>query len=185
MTSNFDTRNSSGQKAAKEMDSLQRDRFELLSAFIDGEVTATERKQVQQWLTTDPDMQRLHSRLINLRQELKKLPVPASEATAQETAQEVFSRIDRRRIKRTVMWGGAAIAAVFVSALSGVFPGSQSLVPQLAQREQSPTEKAASEPLMIAVNRPIIEISKAPVAAPENLGGSPALQESINKNNLN
>lgn len=185
MTSNFDTRNSSGQKAAKEMDSLQRDRFELLSAFIDGEVTAAERQQVQQWLTTDPDMQRLHSRLIKLRQELQKLPVPASETTAQETAQEVFSRIDRRRIKRTVIWGGAAIAAVFVSALSGVFPGSQSLVPQLAQREQSPTEKAAPEPLMIAVNRPIIEISKAPVAAPETFMGTPAGSNNLDESNLN
>jgi anti-sigma factor RsiW len=74
MTSNFDARKPSRQEAAREMDSLQRDRFELLSAFIDGEVTAAERKQVQQLLATDSDMQRLHSRLMKLRQGLQKLP---------------------------------------------------------------------------------------------------------------
>ncbi len=182
MTSNFDTRESSGQEPTKEMDSQQRDRFELLSAFIDGEVTAAERKQVQQLLATDPQMQRLHSRLITLRQELQHLPVPAPTATAQETAQQVFSRIDRRRMRNTLVWGGAAVAAVFVSALSGIFPGSQSFSPQLAQ---SPKQEAAPEPLMIAVNRPIIEISKAPVAAPGKFLETPAVNESIKPSNLN
>jgi anti-sigma factor RsiW len=181
MTSNFDARESYRQDAAKEMDSLQRDRFELLSAFIDGEVTAAERSQVQQLLATDADMQRLHSRLMKLRQEVQKLPVPASEATAQETAQQVFSKIDRRRVRQTVVWGGAALAAVFVSALSGVFPGSQSFMPQLAQ---APKQEAASEPLMIAVNRPIIEISKAPVASPEKFL-EPAVGDSNDTSNFN
>lgn len=164
MTSNFDARKNSRQEAAREMDSLQRDRFELLSAYIDGEVTAAERKQVQELLANNADMQRLHSRLTKLRQGLQKLPVPATEATAQKTAQQVFTRIDRGRVRRTVVWGGAALAAVFVSALSGIFPGSQSLVPQLAQ---APEQEIATEPLMIAVNRPVIEIPKAAVASPE------------------
>ncbi|MDP8965336.1 MAG: Fis family transcriptional regulator [Cyanobacteriota bacterium] len=181
MTSNFDARESSRQDAAKEMDSLQRDRFELLSAFIDGEVTAAERSQVQQLLATNADMQRLYSRLMKLRQEVQKLPVPASEATAQETAQQVFSKIDRRRVRQTVLWGGAALAAVFVSALSGIFPGSQSLLPQIAQGTK---QEAASEPLMIAVNRPIIEISKAPVASPEKFL-QPAVGDSNDTSNFN
>jgi hypothetical protein len=37
------------------------DRFELLSAYIDGEVTAAERKQVEEWLATDPTVQQLHA----------------------------------------------------------------------------------------------------------------------------
>jgi anti-sigma factor RsiW len=74
MTSNFDARKHSRQEAAKQMDSLQRDRFELLSAFIDGEVTAAERRQVQELLATDADMQRLHSRLMKLRQGMQKTP---------------------------------------------------------------------------------------------------------------
>ena len=39
----------------------QRDRFELLSAYIDGEVTAAERGQIEQWLTTDPEVQCLYA----------------------------------------------------------------------------------------------------------------------------
>jgi len=182
MTSNFDTREFSGQDSTREMDSQQRDRFELLSAFIDGEVTSAERKQVQQLLATDPQMQRLHSRLMKLRQELQHLPVPAAEATAQKTAQQVFSRIDRRRIRNTAVWGGAAVAAVFVSALSGIFPGSQSFSPQLAQ---SPKQEAAPEPLMIAVNRPIIEITKAPVASPQQSLETPRIQNDTDQSNFN
>lgn len=182
MTSNFDARKPSRQAAAGEMDSLQRDRFELLSAYIDGEVTAAERTQVQRLLATDPDMQRLHSRLIMLRQGLQKLPVPPAPETAKETTEKVFSRIDRRRTRRTVVWGGAAIAAVFVSALSGIFPGSQSLVPQLAQ---GPKQEMAPEPLMIAVNRPVIEIPKAAVTSPEKFVEPPTGLHDASKNNFN
>lgn len=164
MNSNFDAHNCSGQEAAKDMDSLQRDRFELISAYIDGEVTAAERYQVQEWLATDANSQRLHSRLMKLRQGLNQLPVPATQVTAQETANQVFTRIDRRRLRNTMVWGGAAIAAMFVSAFSGMLPGSQ-LMPRFAQ---TPVTEEAAEPLMIAVNRPVIQIPKAKSASPEN-----------------
>jgi anti-sigma factor RsiW len=182
MTSNFDARKPSRQEAAREMDSLQRDRFELLSAYIDGEVTAAERYYVQELLATDSDIQRLHARLIKLRQGLQKMPVPTPEQSAQQTAQQVLSRLDRRRTQRTVVWGGAAIAALFVGALSGIIPGGRSLVPQLAQ---APEQQVAPEPLMIAVNRPVIEIPKAAVASPENLVRPPALDHDVNKSNFN
>ncbi|NEQ20447.1 MAG: zf-HC2 domain-containing protein [Microcoleus sp. SIO2G3] len=182
MTSNFDARKHSRQEAAKQMDSLQRDRFELLSAFIDGEVTAAERRQVQELLATDADMQRLHSRLIKLRQGLQNLPVPAAQTTAQDKAQEVFSRIDRRRNRRTVMWGGAAVAAMVVGALSGILPGSDSLVPRLAQ---SLNKEVAPEPLEIAINRPVIEIPKAAVASPEKSVDLQAVPHEIDQNDFN
>lgn len=162
MTSNFEAGKQSKQEAVTQMDSLQRDRFELLSAYIDGEVTAQERKQVQELLSTDSTMQHLYTRLMKLRQEIHQLPVPAPAATAQQTAEQVFSRIDRRRNRRTVIWGGAAIAALFVSAVSGILPGSRSFVPQLAQNPDATTET-----LEIALNQPVIEIPKAAVVAPE------------------
>lgn len=176
MTSNFDARKLSQPEATKEMDSQQRDRFELLSAYIDGEVTATERARVQELLATDADMQRLHARLLKLRQGLHKLPVPSAEATPQETAQQVFSRLDRRRTQRTVFWGGAAIAAMVVSAFSGILSGTRSLVPQIAGTEP---------PLMISLNQPVIDIPKAPVASPENSVELPAVRYDSNENNLN
>lgn len=179
MTSNFDARKLSQPEATKEMDSQQRDRFELLSAYLDGEVTATERTRVQELLATDADMQRLHARLLKLRQGLHKLPVPSAEATPQETAQQVFARLDRRRTQRTVFWGGAAIAAMVVSAFSGIIPGTRSLVPQIAVLPKP------EPPLMISLNQPVIDIPKAPVALPENSVELPALQYDSNKNNLN
>jgi anti-sigma factor RsiW len=181
MTSNFEARKHSRQEATKEMDSLQRDHFELLSAYIDGEVTATERRQVQELLATDAQMQRLHSRLLKLRQGLQKLPVPPTEQLAHVTIQQVFSRIDHRRTRRTVIWGGAAIAAVFVGALSGIFPGSQSLAPQLAE---GPKQEVAREPLMIAVNRPVIELTKTAVASPEQLVAPSPINPGTRRPNL-
>ena len=169
MSSNFDSGKQSRQEAVTQMDSLQRDRFELLSAYIDGEGTAAERKQVQELLATDSEMKRLYTRLMKLRQEIQLLPVPAPTATAQQTAKQVFLRIDRRRNRRTALWGGAAIAALFVSAVSGILPGSRSLVPQLAQNNVS------QPPLEIALNQPVIEIPKSAVADQEK-GVQPSTQ---------
>lgn len=172
MNSNFDAHNCSGPEAAKEIDSLQRDRFELISAYIDGEVTAAERYQVQDWLANDTNTQHLYARLMKLRQGLHKLPVPASQVTAQETANQVFTRIARHRMRKTMVWGGAAIAAMFVSAFSGILPGSQ-FMPRFAQ---TPPPEEVSEPLMIAVNRPVIQIPKAKSASPENFIDSAILK---------
>lgn len=163
MTSNFNAPKQPRQEAARDMDSLQRDQFELLSAYIDGEVTAAERYQVQEWLASEPKMQRLYAKLLKLRSGLQKLAVPATEVTVQETTKQVFARINRRRIRNAVVWGGGVIAAVFVGALSGVVPGTQ-MIPRLAQ---SPSLNQAPEPLMIAVNRPVIEIPKAIESSPE------------------
>lgn len=184
-SSNFEASKHPRQETAKEMDSQQRDRFELISAFIDGEVTATERKQVQELLATDPEMQRLHSRLLMLRQGLQKLPVPVAETTAGQTAKQVFSKIDRRRNLRTVVWGGGAIAALFVSALSGIFSGSQSPLGNFAANSinTQKQEVATEQPLMIAVNRPLLDIPKAAVSSPKT--SEPSVSPTTDKNNFN
>lgn len=165
MTPDFDSRKDSGHvspgksKDSRDMDILQRDRYELLSAYLDGEVTAAERKQVQHWLDTDPQTQRLYARMMKLRQGIQTMAVPQSEKPAEQMAKQVFARIDQRRNRRNVVWGGAAIAAVFIGALSSVF--------------QSPTLKVANnqiqpptQPLMIALDRPAVPIPKAAVAEP-------------------
>jgi anti-sigma factor RsiW len=50
------------------MDMHNRNRFELLNAYLDGEVTADERRQIENWLTTDPQVQCLYARALKLRQ---------------------------------------------------------------------------------------------------------------------
>ncbi|MBW4682756.1 MAG: zf-HC2 domain-containing protein [Microcoleus vaginatus WJT46-NPBG5] len=145
------------------VNTLKRDRFELLSAYLDGEVTAAERRQVEEWLANDPMVQRLHSRLLGLRQGLHKMPVPAAQQSVEETVEQVFARIDRRP-KRAILWGGAALAAMFIAAVSGMMPSQQSFAPQIAQ---SPQTSVSDDSLMIALNNPVVEIPKAPVATPE------------------
>lgn len=170
MTPNSDPRKDSHLGKTKEMNT-QRDRFELLSAYLDGEVTASERQQVRLWLETDPQTQQLYARLVKLREGFQSLPTPATQP-AHRVADQVFSRLDRRRKNRAVLWGGGAIAALVVGAVSSLFAG-YSPVPQLAQ---SPAPKATTtEPLMIAVNRPLIEIPKTSEATPQKSSPSPAM----------
>ncbi|MCP2728143.1 anti-sigma factor family protein [Limnofasciculus baicalensis] len=181
MNSNFNVPQQSRPEAAREMDSLQRDRFELLSAYIDGEVTAAERITVQEWLAREPEMQRLYARLLKIRGGFHKLPVPSTEISTQEIVGRVFGRINRRRIKYATLWGGAAIAAVFVGAFSGIFPGSQFA---LQQAKVTPPA-ATTEPLMIAVNRPVIEIPKAAVSSSDKFGQPQTESGKVNKNDIN
>ncbi|MBV8885293.1 MAG: zf-HC2 domain-containing protein [Chroococcidiopsidaceae cyanobacterium CP_BM_RX_35] len=159
MTSKFESQDSSriNSQEALPQSLLKRDRFELLSAYLDGEVSAAERRQVETWLTTDPGVQRLYGRLINLRQSLQTMPVPSTQQPAAQTAQQVFARLDRPR--KTAAWGGTVIAALFVGALSGIFPTYILSVNQVA-RTLNPAAK--HETLTVALNTPIVEIPKAP-----------------------
>jgi anti-sigma factor RsiW len=147
---------------------IQRDRFELLSAYLDGEVTAVERKQVEEWLAHDPTVQQLHSRLLKLRQAFQTMPVPQSERSVEETVDGVFSRVERRP-KLTLIWGGAAIAALFMAALGTAFLGEHTPTPQIARSTdqlQAPRADSSDEPVLVALDRPLVAIPKAPVAEP-------------------
>ncbi|AOW98643.1 Fis family transcriptional regulator [Moorena producens PAL-8-15-08-1] len=182
MTSKFNPDNTYGQESAKDMDSLKRDRFQLISAYVDGEVTSAERSDVQQLLATDPEAKRLYNRLLMLRQAFRAMPVPQTEQPAQELAQQVFSKIDRRRNRRKFVWGGAALAAMFVGAVSMIVPNGPSPVPQMAT---NPTPLPKAEPLRIALNRPLLEIPLAPVSSPRPSGVLPEVNGNVNNLNLN
>ncbi|MEH2206440.1 MAG: zf-HC2 domain-containing protein [Nostoc sp.] len=154
------------------MDMVKRDRFELLSAYLDGEVTATERRQVEEWLAKDASVQCLYARLLKLRQGLRTLPVPAAQQSPEETVQQVLTRL-RRRSRLNWIAAGAAVAACAIGAISGLVGGGL-MVPQLAQRPQREPIQTSSasivppSPLMVGLNNPVIEIPKAAVASPEN-----------------
>ncbi|MDX2212026.1 MAG: hypothetical protein SFY66_01935 [Oculatellaceae cyanobacterium bins.114] len=145
------------------LDSLKRDRFELLSAYLDGEVTASERRQIEQWLDTDPSVQQLYSRLLKLRQAMRTLPIPVAEQPAEQVTQRVFDQLNRRQ--RFVMaWGGVAIAALFVGVFSSFAP---SLAPSHQVAVEPPAQPdVSSDALMIALDQPLIEIPKATVSEP-------------------
>ncbi len=58
-TNKVSNKTSDANQGTEPMDMYQRDRFELLSAYLDGEVTAAERRQIEQWLATEPEVQSL------------------------------------------------------------------------------------------------------------------------------
>jgi anti-sigma factor RsiW len=153
------------------MDMMKRDRFELLSAYLDGEVTAAESRQVEEWLANDASVQCLYARLLKLRQGLKTLPVPASKQHS-VVAKQVLARL-RRRSGLTWVFSGAAIAACVVGTLSGLLPGGASKLQMAAQKPISKTAQATTtpvapvSPLMVALNKPVIEIPKAAVVFPQ------------------
>lgn len=158
---------------------MMRDRFELLSAYLDGEVTAAERRQVEDWLTNDPTTKRLYSRLLRMQQSFQAMPVPAAEQSAQELATKVLQRVERKP-KQTWILGGSAIAALLIAVVSGVGGDRQLFAPQFA-RSPVPAESdglivALNEPLveivnpndlMLGVNAPIMDIPKVGVATPQ------------------
>jgi anti-sigma factor RsiW len=186
MTPKFDTYKSSGQPLSAKpvngnydvhttedrMDSPNhhataaplRDRFELLSAYLDGEITAAERRQVEDWLANDPSVQCLYARLLKLRQGMRSLSVPVSDCSVERTVSQVFSKLERRP-RITAAWGGLAIAALFIGALHNNPPSSQNAASELAQTSVAQmSHPVAQEALMIALDRPVIEIPKSTIS---------------------
>jgi anti-sigma factor RsiW len=177
MTPNFNLRNDSQPSSSEDavadqppsasqpcpmLDSVKRDRFELLSAYLDGEVTVAERRQVEQWLATDPSVQNLYARLLKLRQVMRVSPVPVPEQSAEQVSQKVFEKLNRRQ-RLIKAWGGVAIAAVFVGVLSSLAPPVPLATHQLALEQPTTSPDVSSDALMIALDQPIIEIPKTPV----------------------
>jgi anti-sigma factor RsiW len=161
MNSNFDSFNNA-MPPSSDSQLNARDRFELLSAYLDGEVTASERKQVEEWLSTDASVQQLHARLLKLRQAFRSLPAPTPTQSVEKTVDQVLAKIDRRP-KLRLVWGGAAIAAAVVGAVS-LFSVRQ---PQIAINPRpEPTVEAKQSPavtddMMVALDRPVVSIKGA------------------------
>jgi anti-sigma factor RsiW len=160
-----------------DIDALNNDRFELLSAYLDHEVSADERKQVETWLADDPEFYTLYQRLLMLQRSCQSIPAP-SPAAADQTLKQVFERIDARQ-RRLPLWSTLAAAAVAgtVGAIAGAWDGGGPLSPQLAKDQEGvkspvvasvntptefPTQKTV-EPsgLMIAIEHPPVDLPPA------------------------
>lgn len=164
MSADFDKEQSMGQYIKPDdlshclltdvTNNFKRDRFELLSAYLDGEVTADERRQVEHWLEVDPMMQRLQGRLLALRHSMQTLAMkqPPS-CNTEETVQQVMSRLERRPRHLVAIGGLATVAAVFIGAV--LASSSQMPTKQFAE---IPTSTAGTSGLMIALDSPVIEI---------------------------
>jgi anti-sigma factor RsiW len=132
------------------------ERFELLSAYLDGEATASERQQVQAWLATDPAFAKQYRQMQRMQQAISAIPVPSSDRSATQLADAVFTKIERRHTRNKLRWiGGGAIAATLMTALAGLgglFGTSNSQLQMATNKANTPA------PLMVALNDPILSI---------------------------
>jgi anti-sigma factor RsiW len=146
------------------------ERFELLSAYLDGEVTASERQQVEGLLANDVAFQHQYRQLQQMHRAFPQMPVPSSQS-AETLAAGVFGKIDRRRHRKLSWIGGGAIAASLVAAiagLGGLLSGNNPQLQFAANKANTPA------PLMVALNDPILafpskggQAIELPMSSPE------------------
>lgn len=141
---------------------LHRDRFELLSAYIDHEVTADERRQVESWINEDPAFAKMHRRMTKLQLGFQQLPSPAMAEHVDLTIAKVIKKVDRSWPDWRVLTGiGGAVAAAAAIAAVTLFPNTS---PQLATKSSDQLQLPAPSTLMIALDQPIFVPTKGAVA---------------------
>ncbi len=151
MMSDFEHKQGLFTTDSSDMDN-QFERFELLSAYIDGELTAEERKQVQQWLDSDPEFHQLYKQLLRVQREAPTLRVPETSVSVDDLSQGVFDTIDRQDgRKRGLIASGLGVVAVIVGSITHISL-QDGLFPRYARTG------ADNEALTIALNRPVVEI---------------------------
>lgn len=161
MTFNHDAPNHDRQQnEPDENNFVETDRFELLSAYLDDELNGRERQQVRQWLETDPEFEQIYKQLLELRQRMQNISIPATKPSAEQLSERVFQSISRRRHKRK-LWTitGGAIAAAFMASVVGFWTNGEGGIFQLATSSQ---KNNVSKPLMVAVSldKPAVTIPK-------------------------
>jgi anti-sigma factor RsiW len=156
------------------LDILIDERFELLSAYLDGEVTPSERQQVEVWLAIDADFQQQYRSLQKMHQGFRAISVPSSTQSIDALTDAVFAKLDRQRQRKITWLSGGAIAATLVTAIAGVggLFGGDATNPALQFANNDPTKVPA--PMMVALNDPIMSIPTkgegqidVPMAIPE------------------
>ena len=151
-----------------DIETLENDRFELLSAYLDGETTASERKQVEAWLETDPDFKHCYQQLLQMQRGMQSLPVPAA-PPVEETIERVMARIEHKKPTVAVWAAAGTVAAVTVAAITGLFSNGGSFIPQTAQNpdgRSNPTivsnnpqlDSLKPSDLLIAIDRSPVDI---------------------------
>jgi anti-sigma factor RsiW len=151
-----------------DIETLEFSRFELLSAYLDDETTAAERKQVELWLATDPEFNRCYQQLLQMQRGFQTLPVPSQAVPVEQTVEQVMARLERKpKLAIATTVGTTAVVATTIAALTGLFSGEGALVPQTAQSPDapnptlsvtSPVDPLRPADLLIAIDRSPVEI---------------------------
>lgn len=144
------------------------DQLELLSAYFDGEATPEECQQVQQLLDKNPEFKQQYLHLHQIRQGLQAMPTPTGQST-KHLSNQVFRRLRWSRSKVVSLWGGGAIAALFMAGIVSNIPkANQSEMAETAPPVETPVATETAQPpeeaLVIALNRPVLQIPKLATA---------------------
>jgi anti-sigma factor RsiW len=146
------------------------ERFELLSAYIDGEVSDIEEQLVEQWLSDDIDFRRVYQQQLKLRQLLIDLPVPveANSSAKLETEKlihQVMQEIDRRSLRRKWKLAGLGISMAAVVGIFGslftVNPNSQFSPVSNSINSVKGSTSVKDEPIIVAMEEPLVPLPKS------------------------
>ncbi|MEM8805062.1 MAG: hypothetical protein AAGF01_03325 [Cyanobacteria bacterium P01_G01_bin.38] len=136
------------------LDITRRDRFELLSAYLDGEVTPGERRQVACWLSEDSRAQALYHRLLSLRQAMRAMPIESTEISSNFAA-DIALRAVCQRVKIASLTIACTVSAIILSSTNSLMnPLSQPLQGVFS----NPLEAPNSEALEIVLDEPAINL---------------------------
>ena len=149
----------------RDLDVTKRDRFELLSAYLDGEVSPEERRIVLTWLTEDPETQCLYRRLLQLRQGFQGLcPEQWQSETSHQTATAVVNKLNQR-LRLTCMAGMTAAAVAVIGVFSGALNNPMGRVGIAQSPDQGESLKIALDQPPITIPKPAIMTDMTPMDA--------------------
>jgi len=131
-------------------------RFELLSAYLDGEVNLAERQQVQKWLDTEPQFKELYLSLLRLEREIEQLPIATSALAANQVAQQVFAQIAQENRRYRWLFGTGLLLTALLAAM--VSPGLWKMLnpPEMHMAQNL----NLTEPLVVNLNAPLFNLSE-------------------------
>jgi len=129
------------------------ERFELLSAYLDHEVSSAEKIQVEQWLQDDPNYRIQYQQLLKVKRLLLDLPTPESIKT-EYLVDQVISKINRRSQRKLAL--GAALVAMVVATFGSIALNS----PRWKVADESLHKE---EQLILAMEEPIIPMPQSEI----------------------
>ncbi|ERN40331.1 hypothetical protein KR51_00032800 [Rubidibacter lacunae KORDI 51-2] len=124
--------------------------LELLSAYLDGEVTQEEEARAQALIASSPAAERFYRQQLKLRAALRQVAVPREQSVA--ALEGRVWTVCRRR--RRWLWGGSAAAALLVGTFAWLVGGESSVL-RLAR---SPQPALSSGALAISLDRPVLAL---------------------------
>ncbi len=128
------------------MNMIDQHKFELLSCYLDGEVTPTEKSLVEEWIAQDQDFALCYQQQLKLKA-IWQVPVTTNtvpEYSFDRTWQHIQSRRQQSWLTR-----GIALLGLGIISFGGLF---------VAQRYS--WQQAQEEPVIIALEQPLLPMPK-------------------------